>query len=1003
MVKEFDTAVFVPGRGLYVFADDLVWRYGDGRLVPDPGFPKAITAEFPGTFSRRVDAALVHLDGALYLFRGDQHIRYDTAAGRPEIGYPRPYAPEWPGIFPRRIDAALLWEPETVYVFAKDQYTSFSPARSRVRDGFPKSIAGNWPGVERGPVRAALALPTDRRILVAGGRAHSYDRRGYPRTDKLLLPFLPTAAEYAAGETGAEPPFGREALRSRRFLQSPARKDLEAVANGKLRLGRRSDPQYPAPIRSTGPVVREVQEALIELGYPLPHRANGLYDNETYQMVLAYKRKHNIRTDSGYLDGIVGPKTIRHIDASLAPSPTPPRPPPPSPPPPPPPVDSVARWTRLLGPACREGNNVVELVDGPETFRSMHAAIRTAINQEHYIYLLGWWLDLDEPLDVPAGGVACPSARGGPSTIRACFTAASAAGVQIRVMLWDQPGTKNNAEVEFVKGLANGAAIRDKHQLSLVGSQHQKILVVKGTEGLIAFCGGVDINCDRICPPGACGTSGGGGPAAASSGASGSNPGQPLHDVHCRIAGPAAMDLLRVFAKRWFSNESHARLDSAKGPLRGLTEPPPRPAGRAVVRIGETYNADATLPGGTALQLPSGTTTFRDRTVQDILLTVIGGAQRFLYIEDQYLVNLCAAEAIRRALPRLDHVTILIPPSEITDMPMRWALRKRFIAHVCGGGYPHKLRVFKLCTPSLPGCPPGYGAHTYVHAKMMIADDEVAVIGSANMNRRGWEHDAEVVAAVIGPGRDGALIARKLRMRLWAEHLCVPAAAVADPIASKTLWRAGRSHVCPYIPVAGTDPYDLSEGVIDPPMALGSAPCCRIHGPSCPGGRAPGVAPLSHERELPPSRDSRVDVASAWSAALPSARRAAAAACCPVAGPTGEWLPEQTREVPSGGFAEVETCTYEVESPFRSPADIAARTGAELGAVPYEALGGFEEDLRALLDELLADGAPPADIDAILAAVPQGNAIEDIVTAVPDAPPVPDDLASLALPPEEVT
>ena len=78
-------------------------------------------------------------------------------------------------------------------------------------------------------------------------------------------------------------------------------------------------------------------------------------------------------------------------------------------------VDPVARWTRLLGPACRGGNDVVELVDGAEAFRSMYAAIRTAINREHYIYLLGWWLDLDEPLDRPVTGPACPSApRGGP-------------------------------------------------------------------------------------------------------------------------------------------------------------------------------------------------------------------------------------------------------------------------------------------------------------------------------------------------------------------------------------------------------------------------------------------------------------------------------------------------------------------------------------------------------------------------------------------------------------
>jgi hypothetical protein len=139
---------------------------------------------------------------------------------------------------------------------------------------------------------------------------------------------------------------------------------------------------------------------------------------------------------------------------------------------------------------------------------------------------------------------------------------------------------------------------------------------------------------------------------------------------------------------------------------------------------------------------------------------------------------------------------------------------------------------------------------------MMIADDEVAVIGSANMNRRGWEHDAEAVAAVIGPGRDGVSVARRLRMRLWSEHLGVPMAAVTDPIASTTLWRAGlRSRVCPYNPTADTDPFTNflipgGESVIDPAMKLDSAPCCRIHAPSCLSRKASTAAPLSREREL---------------------------------------------------------------------------------------------------------------------------------------------------------
>jgi len=124
MLESFDTAVFVPGRGLYAFADDLVWRYRDGRQQPEPGFPKPITVEFPGAFARALDAALVHPDGGLYLFRGDQHIRYDVARRRPDRGYPRRYAGDWPGVFHgRRIDAAVAGAPDIVYVFSGVRYT----------------------------------------------------------------------------------------------------------------------------------------------------------------------------------------------------------------------------------------------------------------------------------------------------------------------------------------------------------------------------------------------------------------------------------------------------------------------------------------------------------------------------------------------------------------------------------------------------------------------------------------------------------------------------------------------------------------------------------------------------------------------------------------------------------------------------------------------------------------------------------------------------------------
>lgn len=72
-----------------------------------------------------------------------------------------------------------------------------------------------------------------------------------------------------------------------------------------------------------------------------------------------------------------------------------------------------------------------------------------------------------------------------------------------------------------------------------------------------------------------------------------------------------------------------------------------------------------------------------------------------------------------------------------------------------------------------PGQKPG-GFHTYVHAKVTIIDDEIAIIGSTNYTRRSWTHDSEVLMGVYDPSSDQVLTSRFahwLRMRLWAEHL----------------------------------------------------------------------------------------------------------------------------------------------------------------------------------------------------------------------------------------
>lgn len=470
-----------------------------------------------------------------------------------------------------------------------------------------------------------------------------------------------------------------------------------------------------------------------------------------------------------------------------APTPQPPRPPGPGPRPPDP-ARELRRWFTTGGrPAMqpvRSGNRVTTLVGGRATFEAMVRAIRTAKNGKHYIYLLGWHLT--------DGFELVPGDRG--STMRALFSRASQQGVQVRAMLWDQFGTQNSAEVGHINGLSNGAAILDNRTVSRssavnLGVHHQKVLIVRGDQGLITFCGGVDINPDRIHAAGSSGGSGSG----SGSGSGGGGGGSPLHDVHCQIQGPAAWDLLKVFVERWTDHPDHVALDRSKGRLRGLREPLPRPAGSYYVQIGRTYGngrRHSKVPGGYAFA-PSG-----EATIRRMVLRAISQARRFIYIEDQYLVSMEVSRALVRALPRIQHLTIVIPHSSLLssqECPQHFHRRRRsFIAPLRAAGG-SKVRVFHLHPPGTP--------NTYVHSKMWVIDDELAIIGSANCNRRGYTHDSEVAAAIYDPDRR---LAQDLRVRLWAKHLNMntPAGrrALADGVASARFWlaRPAGARVAPF-------------------------------------------------------------------------------------------------------------------------------------------------------------------------------------------------------------
>jgi phosphatidylserine/phosphatidylglycerophosphate/cardiolipin synthase-like enzyme len=439
-------------------------------------------------------------------------------------------------------------------------------------------------------------------------------------------------------------------------------------------------------------------------------------------------------------------------------------------------------------PPVLPGNDVRYLIDGEHAFREMTAAMLATNGPGDFIYIVNWFCDVDFPLvgNVENGQTA--------HTLRDITERASAAGVMVRALLWKEPdSSQNSAAVAFFNGaeakakdghhtaarprLLNVAAIHDDRgdkPFSLagirilgsvpraLGAQHQKILCVFAGGRLVSFCGGMDFKEDRIGIPAIR-------PAGSPAARVGSvcdapaGEGEPLHDVHCRITGPAALELVKLFAEKWNDHPAGVAFNASKGEL--IVPPLPARAGDHVVQVSRTYKA------GVYQFRPKG-----EYSAARMIGHAIRNARRFIYTECQYFTGSPAlAEALLAALPNIEHLTVLMTHWELSDVPYVNSRRRRFIRTLTADAdHAHKVRLFTLQPEGNTALfQAGRERHTYVHSKIWIIDDEFAVIGSVNSNQRSWMHDSEVAAGIYDPSTDPThpRLPHALRIDLWQEHL----------------------------------------------------------------------------------------------------------------------------------------------------------------------------------------------------------------------------------------
>ncbi|MGV3708054.1 MAG: hypothetical protein ACO1Q7_04375 [Gemmatimonas sp.] len=179
---------------------------------------------------------------------------------------------------------------------------------------------------------------------------------------------------------------------------------------------------------------------------------------------------------------------------------------------------------------------------------------------------------------------------------------------------------------------------------------HQKIQIVRNEGGIHAYCGGIDLNANRTQDI-----------DHASRG--------PFHDVHARVNGLAAGELVKTFSERWQRAAGTPLALDAVGALDGLPT-----GGPDVVQVARTYYGAVPGSGRGFSFAPNG-----ERTIIDTLLQAIGQARRHIFIEDQYLTPPFEFKAaLANAAANVSGPLVIIVPST-PDQPFGLARRQQFI------------------------------------------------------------------------------------------------------------------------------------------------------------------------------------------------------------------------------------------------------------------------------------------------------------------------------------
>ena len=285
------------------------------------------------------------------------------------------------------------------------------------------------------------------------------------------------------------------------------------------------------------------------------------------------------------------------------------------------------------------------------------------------------------------------------------------------------------------------------------------------------------------------------------------------HDVSLYVRGPAARDADRFV--RWLWDNELRRRAQLK---RCVAEQTIMVDEARIARLGGGSVVPSQTPAsGGADDVRFHVTASRRRrslvargptlvsaSIMEAVIATIASSRWYLYVENQFVRDEAVHTALARQLERVPQLQLIMvvpaAPDEVAFHKNRsngqrygeW--RQLRILRALQEAFGRRIGIFTLTGAHPPhsldadrerATEEGRGI-VYVHSKVLIADDRLAMVSSANLNGRSLRMDTEA-----GVSWHDADRVAEFRQRLWAHHLGRTTPSEGDLLTS---WRAAAMH-----------------------------------------------------------------------------------------------------------------------------------------------------------------------------------------------------------------